>query len=333
MMAAVAGCAKKETASAPAEDAENEISEEAEEEKPAALTEAEEDGLYNTYIEINNMMVGRFEDVIGRYFEYVDYKEEFEPLRDSFSLYSVISTFYDNMDTADELVARKTEKTDVDTAYEALSPVMRELAQALDAMEAYIENEEYLEDDFAKAKEYHAVIWKACADYDVLSIDFIDKLGAVASLKREEDMQMLKEEGYEITYAIVSMIQTAQDIQNAIYDQEIVDDSQILDLDVETLQPLCDQYAEQVDTVLGYLSDEEAAMNEGYPVNSAYFVTFTQAVEKSKEELAALLQRVEEQKPVDSISIASEFTVSGTIEGFDTKVSAMIDDYNSMLQY
>lgn len=339
MIAVIAGCAKEETASATAENTETDISEEEtknveiEEEEPAALTETEENGLYNTYIEINNMMVGRFADVIGRYFEYVDFQEEFVPLRDSFSLYSVISTFYDNMDTADELVEMKAEKTDVDKAYEALSPVMRELAQALDDMEGYMESEQYLEDDFAKAKEYHAVIWKAYADYDVLSIDFIDKLGAVASLKQEEDMATLKEEGYEVTYALVSMIQTAQDLQNAIYDQGIMEDSQMLELDVEKIQPLCDQYLEQVETAIGYLEDEEAVVNEGYPVNSAYFATFTQAVKMSGEELKAILQRVEDQEPIGPVNIVNAYTVSGTIAGFDSKVSAMINDYNQMLNY
>lgn len=328
---AVAGCSKEENTSASEEAVESESPEE--EETPAALSETEEQELYNAYIEINNMMVGRFADVINRYFTYVDFQEEFVPLGDSFSFYSVISTFYSDMDTADELVAMKADKTELDEAYEALSPVMRELALALDGMEEYVDSEQYLDDDFAKAKEYHAVIWSACADYDALSLDFMDKLSELASQQREEDLAMLKEEGYEVTYALVSMIQTAQDIQNAIYEQGIMDDTQILDLDMEQLQPLCDQYLEQVETALGYLKDEEAAANEGYPINSAYFATFTDEVEKSGEELEAILQRLEEQKPVDSFDIVSAYTVSGTLEGFDSKISAMIDDYNQVLSY
>lgn len=337
-IAVAAGCSGKEKTEAPAEtnteaEAPEEEAEAEEETETVGLSEEEEQMLYNDYIEINNMMVGRFYDAIDSYFTYVDFQEEFTPLQDDYWCSSVISTFYDDLDEADELVAKKEELSELDTAYLALSPVMRELALAIDEADVYTEEEAYLEDDYAKGKEIHAAIWNAYAQYETLSEDFLNKLSAMASDQRAQDMEQMKEEGYEATYALVSMVTTAQDIQAAIYEQGIMDDSMMLDLDIEALQSLYDQYQEEVQTVLGYLEDEETMRSEGFPTNSAYYVTFQESVEKSAEELTELFRRVSEGEGPSDFDISNQFIVSGTISGFDTKVSAMINDYNRMLGY
>ena len=146
-----------------------------------------------------------------------------------------------------------------------------------------------------------------------------------------EDLAQMQEEGYVVTYSIVKMISTAQEIQTAIYEQGIEDDSMMLQLDIEALQPLYDQYMEETEAVLGYLKDEEALSNEGYPTMSAYFVTFEDAVENSAEELKEIFRKVAEQEEPKDFSIVNPFTVDGSIAGFDSKVSAMIDDYNRMI--
>ena len=190
-----------------------------------------------------------------------------------------------------------------------------------------------MEDDFAKGKELHAVVWKSCNEYEPLGTDFIEKLGTVASAQRAEDMEQRKEDGYEVTYALVSMISTAQEIQTAIYEQGIEDDSMMLQLDIEALRPLYEQYKEEVQTVLGYLANEEVLSNEGYPTQSAYYVTFEDAVENSEKELDEIFRKVEEQEEPGGYGIVNVFTVDGSIAGFNNKVSAMIDDYNRIISY
>lgn len=331
------GCSKSASDAAVSaeenETAEQEEAEEPEEEEPAELTEEEEQELYNLYVGFNNTMVGRLSDSLEKYFEYVDFQEDFVLLDEDYFCYSISDSVFEDMDRADELVGRKQEKSEVDEAYAALSPVMRELGDALNQVYEYTDEDSFLEDDYAKGKEMHAAVWKSCNEYETLGMDFIEKLGTVASEQRTQDLEQMKEEGYEVTYALVTMISTAQEIQAAIYDQGIEDDSMMLELDIEALRPLYDRYLEEVETVLGYLEDEDALANEGYPVMSAYYVTFKDAVENSAEELKEIFRKVEEQEAPNGYGMANAFIVDGSIAGFDSKVSAMISDYNRMISY
>ena len=52
---------------------------------------------------------------------------------------------------------------------------------------------------------------------------------------------------------------------------------------------------------------------------------------RSAEELKEIFRKVAEQEEPKDFSIVNPFTVDGSIAGFDSKVSAMIDDYNRMI--
>ena len=46
-------------------------------------------------------------------------------------------------------------------------------------MQAYTDEDSFLEDDYAKGKELHAVVWKSCNEYEPLGTDFVEKLSTV----------------------------------------------------------------------------------------------------------------------------------------------------------
>ena len=332
-----AGCSGKKTETADGQesagDAQVEAETEEEEQEPAGLTEEEEQELYNLYIRVNNSILDSVNSSLSRYFNYIEYQEEFVKPDGYYDCYSISEYDFESIQKIDELVAKKTEKSEMDEAYITLSPLIQEIGTVLNEIDAYTEEEAYLEDDYAKGAELHASLWKSCEAYENASIDFVVILNDVAAEQRAQDMEMMKEEGYVVTYSLMSMITTAQEIQVAIYDQGIEDDSMMLDLDTEALQPLYDQYMEEVETALAYLEDEEALRNEGYPTQSGYYKTFKEAAENSAEELKEIFRKVAEQEPVSGYSIANAFMVDGSISGFDSKVSAMITDYNRMINY
>ncbi len=340
LAAATAGCGGKEAADAGATtQAQAETSKEAQEgtteEEPQMDEEELEElelELYNTYIEINNQMVDRFSDVINSYFEYVDFQEEFTPLQEDYWCLSCISTFYTDMDRANELIAQKAETDPVDEAFLALYPVMKELAESLDAVEAYTDEEAYRGDDYAKGKELHSIIWKDYAEYETLGNEFLDKLDVMVSEQYQENLDNLKAEGLEATYAFNILIDTAQEIQMAIYEQEI-DDTQLINLDIEALTPLYDQYLEQVQICLDFLADEDAMQEEGYMSTSAYYLTFKQSIGESGDSLTNLFNRVKNQEPVSDFDLMSMIPGDGTIQEFDSIVSDIIDDYNHLISY
>ena len=337
VMVFAAGCSGKTSDTADGQESTGEAQEEAgteeEEEAPAGLTEEEEQDLYNLYIGVNNSILDSVNRSLSRYFNYIEYQEEFVKPDGYYDCYSISEYDFESLQKTDELVAKKAEKSEMDEAYIALSPLIQEIGAVLNEIDAYTEEETYLEDDYAKGAELHASLWKSYEAYDAASMDFVAILSEVAADQRAQDMEMMKEEGYVVTYALMSMITTAQEIQVAIYDQGIEDDSMMLDLDTEALQPLYDQYMEEVETVLAYLEDEEALRNEGYPTQSAYYMTFKEAAENSAEELKEIFRKVAEQEPVRDYSIANAFMVDGSISGFNSKVSAMITDYNRMINY
>ncbi len=329
-----AGCSGK-TSETPKSESGNETAEQEieEEEEAAELSEEEEQELYNLYISINNYMLGRLSSSLSKYFEYVEFQEEFELLDEDYFCYSISESMFDDLDRADELSGRKQEKSELDETYAALSPVLRELATVLNEVYEYTDEDSFQDDDYAKGKELHASVWKSCNEYEAVGMDFMDKLGNVASEQREQELEEMKEQGYVVAYSLVRMISTAQEIQTAIYEQGIEDDSMMLELDTEALQSLYDQYMEETETVLGYLKNEEALTNEGFPVQSAYYVTFEDAVQNSAEELKEIFRKVAEQEAPNGYGIVNPFTVDGSIAGFNNKVSAMIDEYNRMISY
>lgn len=332
MMMVGVGCAKGgEQTAADGEEAAETGEEQPEEPEVEPWTEEDEQELYNLYVSINNEMLGRLADSLGKYFDYVEYQEEYSLLDDDYFCYSISSGFFEDLDRAAELLERKEEKSELDEAYLALAPSVRELGEALNEVYEYTDEDSFLEDDYAKGKELHARVWKSCNEYETLGTDFVNKINELASGKRQEDLAQMQEEGYVVTYAIVSMLTTAQEIQTAIYDQGIEDDTMILQLDTEAIQPLYERYQEEVAAVLAYLKDEEALGAEGYPTMSAYYLTFEDAMENSLEELNEIFKNVAEQKQPASHGMANAFIVDGTILGYNSKVSAMIDEYNRLI--
>lgn len=325
-----AGCAKgAEQAADEKEAAQTEEQPEEPEAKP--WTEEDEQELYNLYVSINNTMLGRLADSLGKYFDDVEYQEEYSLLDDDYFCYSISDGFFEDLDRIGELLERKEEKSELDEAYLALAPSVRALAEALNEVYEYTDEDSFLEDDYAKGKELHVKVWKSCNEYEALGTEFVDKIREVASGKREEDLKQMQEEGYVVSYAFVRMLTTAQEIQTAIYDQGIEDDTMLLQLDTEALQPLCDQYKEEVQAVLAYLQDEEALEAEGYPTISAYYLTFEEAIENSVGELDEIFQNVAEQKQPSSHAMDNAFIVDGTLSGYNAKVSSMVDEYNQLI--
>lgn len=331
MMMVGAGCAKGDRQVAEEREAARTEEEQSEEPEAEPWAEEDEQELYNLYVSINNTMLGRLADSLGKYFDYVEYQEEYSLLDDDYFCYSISDGFFEDLDRIGELLERKEEKSELDEAYLALAPSVRELAEALNEVYEYTDEDSFLEDDYAKGKELHAKVWKSCNEYEALGTDFVNKISEVASGKREEDLKQMQEEGYVVSYAFVRMLTTAQEIQTAIYDQGIEDDTMLLQLDTEALQPLCDQYKEEVQAVLAYLQDEEALEAEGYPTISAYYLTFEEAIENSVGELDEIFQNVAEQKQPSSHAMTNAFIVDGTISGYNAKVSSMVDEYNQLI--
>lgn len=298
------------------------------------FSEEDEQELYNLYVDIYNYMIGRLYDSVERYFESVAFEEEFSLISDRYSCYSISDTQVKKVKNAYDLASSKSEKTALDEAFLAMYPSLSTVLDTLDSIYDYSDLKSYLDDDYARAQEYHAVLWTAYAEYEATATIFMEELDIVAQERMVESLQIMQEEGYVVLYNINMMFNCAGAIQAELYNQGIADEN-LIEMDLETIQPLYDEFVGYVEAILSYEDDSEQLRFEGIPENSAYWHTFLSSLKDTKVSLTGIIQRVKDQKPVDSfeLNMIHAFAGDDTIASFNTGVSEMISDYNTLIQY
>lgn len=300
----------------------------------AEFSEEEELELYNLYVDIYNYMNGRLYDSIDRYFTYVAFEEEFSLISDHYTCYSLSDSQLKKMEDAYAMASSKSEKTTLDEAFLAMYPSLTTVFDTLDSIYEYSDLKSYLDDDYAKAKEYHAVLWAALAEYAATGSIFMEELDIAAQERMEASLQIMKDEGYIVFYDINMMFNCASAIQTELYNQGITDEN-LIEMDLETIQPLYDEFVGYVEEILAYADDSEQLRFEGIPENSAYWHTFLMSLKDTKVSLTGIIQRVKDQKPVSSYDLNTFHAFAGddTIASFNTGVSEMISDYNIFINY
>lgn len=301
------------------------------------LSEEEEQALYNTYIEVNNFMLGRVNDSLDRYFNYVDIEQEEFTLLDEdddyFDCYSLSDSKIEEVEYAYEMASSKGDKSALDEAFLDVYPSLSTVISTLNDIETYTEMKSYLDDDYQKAKEYHATLMEALWDYLDKGDVFMSELDIVASEQQEKDLADMKAEGYEVLYTMNKVLILAGDIESELSDQDVWDEN-ILDMDLEKIQPLYDEFVANVDALLAYSEDEEKVAAEGIPVNSAWWSSFIRDMKDTKVSLTEVLQKVKDGEELSySDLMITEIAGNCSLSSFDTGYSALINDYNNMVSY
>ena len=291
--------------------------------------------LYNLYININNAMLGRINDSLNRYFDYVSTEsEEFQLWEEGgdYYCYSVSSTIISDVEEAYEILGGKAEKDALDQAFLNMYPSITSLMQTLNEISDYTSPKTYLEDNFAKSQEHHTALLSVLEEYFTTGNIFLDELTVVAYQHQMEDLEQMKAEGYEVMYSINMVMLLAQQIEDELYVQDVWDDN-ILDMDLTTIQPLYDAFSTYVDAVLVYSEDNDALRAEGLS-NSGNLSLFVMYMKSTRESLSKVLAKVEKGEPLsyaDTMitSLAGQCNLSSFAEG----ISDMIDSYNRLISY
>ncbi len=299
----------------------------------SSWTDEDDQSLYNMYIDVYNYSVGRLGDSIDEYFENVAMEEEFQ-LLDDYYCYSIPDYQIENLDKTYSLSESKPEKDPLDDSFIAMYPSLKTLMTTLNNIYNYADLQSYVDDDYAKAKEYHATLWAAMNEYANAAAVFMTELDTVVQEQQEQDLQMMKEEGFVVFYTINVMFLQAQAIDAEFYNQEISDEN-LTELDLTTIEPMYDEFVTSVEAILSYAEDSDQLQAEGIPYNSGYWTTFLSSLKDTKVSLTGILQRVKEQNPVSSFDLNSSFALPGddTIASFERGLSDMISDYNQFIQY
>lgn len=284
---------------------------------------------FNAYINVNNFMVDRLDLVINSYFNHVAYQEEFEVLGGDYWCNSLLSSNKEELEEAHQLAVKEPSFGPLDEAFEAMYPDLKAMMDALDEVYEYTDTKSYLDDDYAKAKELHAVIFSSYTKYEELGSKFMVELDIVANQRKQDDLKRLQEEGFYARYSAIKLLTTAQEIQSAIYEQGVYDEN-LLDLDIAAIDPLYQQLLKDIDECNKYMSDADQLAKEGFVTTGVSTRFFLDAMKEMKVALTETIQRVKEGKPLQSYEINTSFSASGSISNYDAKLGDLIDQYNNL---
>lgn len=295
-------------------------------------SEEEDLALYNAYIDINNYMVGRLNDSLTRYFDYVEYQEEFVNKKKDYYCYSIGESKIKKVEDTYAIVEAKSEKTELDEAFLKMHPFLVEVMGCLNDIYTYTDMKSYLDDDYGKGKELHAVLWNSVNEYTETGDVFMAAVTKESDIRREAGLQKLKEEGYEMLYTINCVMDSAQAIQEELFNEEI-DNENILDMDLEVIKPLYKEFAANVEKVMELAEDKEKLEEEGFQTSDANWSFFQKSMKNTKTSMTMILDKVREGEPLShSDTLIGSISGNCSITSFYTGISEMIGYYNSMIR-
>lgn len=290
----------------------------------------DETGMYNAYIDVYNIISGEMNDAVNGYFDHVPYQEEFTRVEESdYWCYQVSEYDLEVLDSTYALIDAKADKDDIDTAFLNMYPVMKDLGLAINEVEEYTDMKSFIDDDYAKGAELHTRIYDDYQKYEPLCLAYQEVAEPFFEEENAKDLEEMKAQGYEMTYALNVAINTAQEIQDMIYASGVTDEN-IIELDTTAIKPIYDRYVTEIETCMELSGDPEKMGEDAYLADSVYLDQCLESLKDSKVALNGIFQRVTDQEPVDSFDLGSAFAADGTIGKFEETVSAAIDNYNYM---
>lgn len=290
---------------------------------------AEEDGLseeemdlikYNYYVELNNDIISIMDD-IGYYFVVVDYTEEFSLLPDSGYTYGY-RVYGKNSDIIEDCLLL----ADMEPDYGELDDLVKEMAEPLKAlMDTFLAisgSNDYADNQYQKAREYHEVIYEAANVFAPIAYEYVNAMSEMGYERVALEEERLKENGELIAYNASRGISIGEMILDEIYWQEITDET-ITELDLTEIKVLHDELVAVVADLDAATADNNQLIKESLS-NSRPFDGLYDALIQALE---WMIKQVESGQPLD---LSGSGAPLGSIGHFSETLSKCIDRYNSV---
>lgn len=292
------GCSGQESGKEPAKEFTAGAGKEIETTEAEASTEPEIDPetmdiiKYNVYVELNNYMV-EVMDNLDNYYTVVEYADEFAFIPDSGYDYR-FGIVYLNTDIIDDALT----VASMEPSYETLDELAKQVAEPMRAlMEGFNKinkSNDFANNQYAKAKEYHTQIQENVDEFDSLAYAFMDAVTLLGNERVAAYEQQMLDEGQLIIYSCSHAITIGRQILDECYAQGI-DDANITELDLTNIKIL---YEELLETVAAYdeaVSDNNQIMKESLS-NSTPFDGLLNSLAQSVE---WMIKQVESGKPIE----------------------------------
>ncbi len=274
---------------------------------------------HNAYINLYNELLDRFMRTLDDYQGEFGWDEQvvIEDDFDGFNLYS--TTACDLLEQAMAFADKDPKDAQADAALKALDPLLSEYCQALTGAKKYYEDKNYVDDNYAKAQEYHDVI---VGKYDALQEKleaFLEAVDKMLKGQEEKELARYKEAGEMIHYHGLLCLIKARTMDVYLSDHQI-DNSNVLNIDLDEFRPIYDEFVKAYSDYNGLVKgDANAGEEEGIMTLNSFNSTLSE-LKSSAAELINHLQNGE---------TFSDATEDGTPENIESLTGTLLSDYNS----
>ncbi|MCI8335274.1 MAG: YiiG family protein [Lachnospiraceae bacterium] len=323
----LSGCKKKveekPASNTPVEEPEKPASEEPEpagEEEQEIPPEQMDLIKYNYYVELNNDIVVILDD-IEYYYQVVADEEEFSMLPDTGLTYGyrIYGKNSDILDDCVQLAGMEPDYGDLDALVKEMEESLRAL---MDTFSEISDSNDYADNQYQKAKEYHAVVHQAAAAFTPLAYEYMDGIAEMGDERTAQDEARMKEEGNLIIYNASRGISIAKEVVDEAYSQGVTDEN-ITDLDLTRIRELHDELVSVVADLDAALADNDQLMKESLSNSRPFDGLYDSLIQA----LEWMIKQVESGQPVD---LSGSGAPLGSIGHFSYVISQCIDRYNTV---
>lgn len=294
------------------------ITEEDEEESETAevlksqWADEDEQEMYSLYTDLNNSVLARVDLALNRYFSYVKEQEEFVRPGNIYSTHTISDSMKKDAESIKDMLDEKTELSALDSSYLELYPQLTALIDVINQIEEYTDLSAYLDDDYAKGAEYHQELWGLYGNYTELSAQVKAQYAEYSNTYLNKILAWAEAEDSEIHSAAVSALIAAKAIDVEFQAQGITDKN-LPGANLETLQPLYDEFLSYVNIML-----EQAKQPETIEAEDRWD-DYLDSVKDAKTSMSLIIRNIKENKEGDILSSAG----SGSIPSFRVGLKEM----------
>lgn len=285
----------------------------------------------NAYIDLNNFITGNYySDVISRYFTYFG-TDTFNALQTEPEVIAVIQYDIDIIDKALEYSNKEPRLEQFDAAVQDLVPKLKNLIDVMNDAHSYYNQKDYLDDNFAKGKEYHTQIVSLYFDQLSPSLDmFFEQVNKYDEEQTKKDMQQLLDSDFMLQYSMLDVLVKARDIASEV-DSQNIDSSNLLELNLTVIKEKYSKLIEAINNLQKYADDSSRYKKEN--IMEIQIEQYLDDAGLTKAAVTEMIQRVENKEAVDQFDIQYGHTsyTSGTPENLNSQISSLVDAYNMMI--
>lgn len=286
----------------------------------SGLTLEEMDAVkYNYYVQLNNDIVDVL-DSLENYYLVAAYEEEFS-LPDTGLPYGY-RVYGKNTDLLDDCVYLAGEEPDYGEMDTLILQMEQPLRTLMETFSAISRSNDYADNQYQKAKEYHAAIYGATAAFEPLAYDFLDAVEQMCNEQIAEQEEQMKAEGRLIIYNASHAITLGKAVLQEIGRQEITDET-LTSLELTEIRALLDELTAVVADLDAALADNDQLIQESLSNSRPFDGLFDGLIQA----LEWMIRQVESGSLPDMSGSSAPL---GSIGHFSKVLSQCIERYNSV---